>query len=88
MKKIFFLAALLMVLSSCADSKTFRKSDGTTFEATPYGWANYQTRKIDGVIYECNLGNAILSIVGIETIILPIWLSGWEIMEPISYIEP
>lgn len=31
--------------------KTFKKCDGTSFVASPYGWAN-EEKKIDGVEYE------------------------------------
>lgn len=88
MKKILFVLFALVALSSCADSKTFKKADGTTFTAEPYGWANYQSKKVDGVIYECCLGNVIWGIIGVETIIVPVWISGWELFEPVRYEEP
>lgn len=87
MKKIL-LAVMILALTSCADKKTFTKSDGSTFTAEPYGWANYQTKKIEGVTYECSLENVVWGIIGCETIIIPVWLSGWELFEPVSYTEP
>lgn len=27
-------------------------------------------------------------IVAIETVIVPVWLTGWELYEPVSYTEP
>lgn len=86
MKKLLLLSIIL--LSSCADSKTFKRADGTKFVAEPYGWANYQSNKIDGVIYEACAGNIIWDILTIETIIIPVWLTGWELYEPVDYVEP
>lgn len=77
----------VIILSACADSKTFTKKDGTKFTAEPYGWANYQSKKIDGVVYECCFDNVVWGVLGIETVILPVWLSGWELYEPVRYEE-
>lgn len=88
MKKIFLLLLSVVILSACADSKTFTKEDGTTFTAEPYGWANADANKIDGVVYECCIGNVIWGIVGFETVVVPVWLSGWELFEPVRYEEP
>lgn len=82
---IFILAAL--VICSCAKSKKFRKQDGTVFEAKPYGWANYDTRKIDGVKYEVNGLNIFWSIIGLETLVAPIYCTGWDLFEPVYYVE-
>lgn len=87
MKKLFILL-LTALLMSCADSKTFEKADGTKFVAEPYGWANYQSNKIEGVVYEACFGNIIWDVIMVETIVVPIWLTGWELYEPVSYVEP
>lgn len=47
-----------------------------------------QTRKVDGVKYEVCFGNVAWSVVGLETIIVPLWLTGWELYEPVSFVEP
>ena len=52
MKKFIVLFMMVLAMMSCADSKTFERADGTKFVAEPYGWANYQSNKIDGVVYE------------------------------------
>ena len=83
MKKLLII--LLCVLAmSCADSKTFN-IDGKDVEVQPYGWANKDARKIDGVVYEVNAGNIFWDIILVETIFVPIWLTGWQAMEPIRY---
>ena len=89
MKKILILAAIAaMVLSSCANSKTFKKADGTEFTAQPYGWMNNNDYKIDGVQYEVCAGNVVWSILTAETVVGPILLTGVGLYEPVSYIEP
>ena len=41
MKKVtLMMFAVALMLSSCAEKKTFKKCDGTSFVASPYGWAN------------------------------------------------
>lgn len=87
MKKYIFTLMAVFILSSCAENKTFTKNDGTTFTAEPYGWANYQSKKIEGVVYECCFGNVIWGIIGAETIVIPVWLSGWELYQPVNYEE-
>lgn len=89
MKKLFGLLLIAIIaLSSCADSKTFERADGTKFVAEPYGWANYQTKKIEGVTYEACIGNIVLDVIAVETIVIPILLTGWELYEPVSFVEP
>lgn len=89
MKKLFGLLLIAIIaLSSCADSKTFERADGTQFVAEPYGWANYQTKKIEGVAYEACIGNIVWDVIAVETIVIPILLTGWELYEPGSFVEP
>jgi len=83
MKKLTYLLIVgIIFLGSCASPKTFVDNRGIEFTAEPYGWANMQDKKLDTVVYTVNLGNVIWSVIGVETIILPVWLTGWQIMEP------
>lgn len=89
MKKLLILLTTVLALCvACADSKTFERADGTKFIAEPYGWANYQSKKIEGVTYEVCFGNIVWDVIAAETIVIPIWLTGWELYEPVSYVEP
>lgn len=75
MKKLFGLLLIAIIaLSSCADSKTFERADGT--------------KKIEGVTYEACIGNIVWDVIAVETIVIPIWLTGWELYEPVSFVEP
>ena len=87
MKKLIILIMSALVICSCAEPKRFRKQDGTVFTAEPYGWANYQTKAIKGVKYEINIHNVVLSTIFAETIITPVLITGYNIFEPVSYIE-
>lgn len=87
MKKLIILIMSAVMICSCAESKKFRKQDGSVFIAEPYGWANYQTRKIDGVKYEMNITNVVLSTIFVETIIAPVLITGYNLFEPVYYIE-
>lgn len=82
--KYLIFAVLLLV--SCAESKTFRKSDGTEFEAQPYGWMDKE-HAIKGVEYKICGPNLMWSILLSETIIAPVLLTGLELWEPVSYNE-
>lgn len=85
MKKLIILIVLALIVCSCAEPKKFRKQDGSVFTAEPYGWANYETRKIKGVKYEMNITNVVLSTIFVETVIAPILITGYDLFEPVSY---
>lgn len=85
MKKLIILIMSALMICSCAESKKFRKQDGSVFTAEPYGWANYETRKIKGVKYEMNITNVVLSTIFVETVIAPILITGYDLFEPVSY---
>lgn len=90
MKKILSVIAIAIVsivLTGCADSKTFKKSDGTEFTVKPYGWMD-KDEAIDGVNYELCKENLVLSVLFSETIAAPVLLTGLELWEPVSYNEP
>nr|DAK94901.1 MAG TPA: protein of unknown function (DUF4971) [Caudoviricetes sp.] len=88
MKKVtLMMLAVALMLSSCAEKKTFKKCDGTSFVASPYGWANKE-KQIDGVDYELNVPNIILSVIFSGTIVCPVVLTAVELWEPVNYTEP
>lgn len=81
------MLAVALMFSSCAEKKTFKKCDGTSFVASPYGWANKE-KQIEGVDYEINVPNLILSVIFCETIVCPVVLTAVELWEPVNYTEP
>lgn len=85
MKKLLFLAIIIATLfTSCADSKEFVDNKGQSFTAEPYGWANSEEMKIDTVLYKPCVGNIVWDVILVETIFVPIWLTGWEFYEPVA----
>lgn len=60
MKKII-LAALVVasLFASCSSEKTFKKKDGSTITAKPYGWASKEN-KVEGVNYELNAPDVVV----------------------------
>ena len=91
MKKIIFLSALCFVLalclSSCANSKKF-DTPTSTFVANPYGPADETAQKNDQVVYQVSAGNVVCSIIFCETVVVPIWLIGWDLYEPVRLKTP
>lgn len=89
MKKIYIsLITLVILTASCADNKTFRVEDETSgltevIYAEPYGVFNKED-KDPRVEYKVCKGNVILSIIFSETLLVPVWLVGWELYEPKS----
>jgi hypothetical protein len=78
MKQILTLLLTAALLAGCASEKVI---DGHTYE--PYGLLNDET-KAPNVQYRINKGNVIWSIVLSETIIVPVWLIGFELYEPVD----
>jgi uncharacterized protein YcfL len=74
------LVAVLLV--GCADSKTIN-INGKDTVVEPYGWINESEMKNDSVIYKVNTGNVVWSVIGVETVIVPIILTGNYLYEPI-----
>lgn len=79
----FIYAMLIAILFvGCADSKKIN-INGKDVIVEPYGWMNETEMKNDSVIYKVNTGNIIWSIIGIETIIVPVILTGESLYEPV-----
>jgi hypothetical protein len=50
----------------------------------PYGFLTEDERKIDGIKYELSTGNLVCSIIFIETIVVPVYLLGCRLYEPVG----
>lgn len=82
MKKIFLLLSITIILIGCAEDKELTLNGRTEIFET-YGWADYDELKNDSIYYKVCVGNVVWSVIGVETIIAPIWLTGWDLYEPI-----
>lgn len=78
MKQILTLLLTAALLAGCASEKVI---DGHTYE--PYGLFNEET-KAANVQYRISKGNVLWSIAGFETLIIPVWLIGFELYEPVD----
>lgn len=81
MKKIIAAILISCMLSGCASPKTF---GGVT--AKPYGFANESTNKLSGVEYRISLLNVFAAVLLVETIIVPVYIIGWDLFEPVTFI--
>jgi hypothetical protein len=70
----------IILITSCANSKVLTINNVPT-EIKPYGWANAHKRKNDNVIYKVSTGNVIWSVIGLRILVVPIWLTGWQLFE-------
>lgn len=73
------VAATALALSGCAGplhagQKTYQ----------PYGLFNEDTRKVPGVKYELSAGSVIVAIILAETIVVPVYVVGWDLYEPVA----
>jgi hypothetical protein len=69
----------LALLSGCADSHTINGK-----EYKPYGVVNEQTVKSDDVTYEISMGSVFVAIAFSETVIMPVYVVGWDLYEPVA----
>ena len=82
MKKFLLVGVMLasVALSGCAGPIT--RSDNTVVK--PYGIFNEDSRKVPGVKYEVSLGSVVVAIIFSETIIIPVYVVGWDLFQPIK----
>lgn len=88
MKKFLFMLVLVMfALTSCDNDQSYTLPNSTggqsTVTATSYGIFN-TSDKIEGVKYEVCVGNVVLSVIFSESVIIPVWLVGWHLWEPVG----
>ena len=80
-----FLIGLLIccLFISCADRKEF-VIGGKVEYIEPYGWADRDLMKNDSIIYTVCWQNILLDVIFSESVVVPIWLTGWQFYEPHS----
>lgn len=92
MKKIVGLLLAVLMLNSCADSKTFKVSETGNFQqdylhAETYGLFNESQYKNPNVKYELSVGNVVWGIILVETIVAPVYFFGFSLYEPVALKE-
>lgn len=79
------MVLLTVTLSSCGNDKTFI-INGKEVVAETYGLMN-DDKKVPGVEYEVSFGSVFWAVVLSETLIVPIYIVGWDIMQPVKVNE-
>jgi hypothetical protein len=79
---ILIIAVVMMMFMGCEESKDLT-IDGKTIEVSSYGWLN-EEEKNEKVVYKIDKGTVVLSIIFIESIIVPVLLTGWYLYEPVG----
>jgi len=77
------IAAACLSLSGCGNDKTI---DGKNYPV--YGLANEEANKDPNVVYEISAGSVIWGIILCETIIVPIYVIGWDLWQPVKPRTP
>ena len=90
MKKVFIIMMALVILAvpitSCGTNEPVKTKDGSTKVVEDYGIFNSE-KKDPTVTYQISTVIIICSAIFIETIVIPIWLIGWHLYEPVDTIQ-
>ena len=78
MKNLIALMLLSLALVGCAESKSINNK-----VIPPYGLFNEQAEKVPGVVYEISAPNIIVAIIFCETIVVPVYIFGWNMYQPV-----
>lgn len=87
MKKICLLLILIVAFVSCGNGPKnidIKQADSATISVSidEYGIFN-QDNENPQVKYKIVAGNVVLSVIFCETVIVPVWLVGWHLWEPV-----
>lgn len=83
MKKLIacgFLALAMLSLGGCGNDK---KIDGKNYEV--YGLFNEVAVKDPDIRYEVSPGSVIVAVIFSETVVVPIYVIGWDLYEPVRH---
>jgi len=80
---MLLVLSILAMMFSCANSKEI---DGITYDT--YGLINKENKRNPDIQYEVVWGNVIWSVILSETIVVPVYMIGFSIMEPVGKIDP
>jgi hypothetical protein len=84
MKKMLIVSAFAVaLLSGCAEPKTIQ---GVTYQ--PYGLVNQGDLKNPDIAYRLPIENVIFGALFCETIVVPVYIVGWDLYEPVGIKPP
>ena len=82
MKRTFLLAAALattLMLSACGNDKVI---NGKKYQT--YGIFDEESQKNPNILYEVSPGSVIWAIILCETIVVPVYVIGWDLWQPVQ----
>lgn len=84
MKRLLALAlASTLLLTSCGNDMII---DGKHYDT--YGVFNMESKRDDGILYEVSAGSVIWAIILCETIVVPVYIIGWDLWQPVKKRDP
>lgn len=72
------LLAFMLLVGACSEPL---QTPNKTYP--PYGAFNADSAKSTDVCYEVSVGDVIISAVLFQTVVVPVYLIGWNVMEPV-----
>jgi len=78
MRKFLIIFALALSLISCGNDKTIDNKNYQTF-----GIVNQDIARDPNIVYEISAGSVIWGIILSETIIVPVYIIGWDLWQPV-----
>lgn len=78
-RAIMMCVAASLLLGGCAQPKTIC---GVQYQS--YGFLNSDDLRNPDVQYKVSIGSLVLAIIFFETVIVPIYVFGFDIMEPVG----
>lgn len=83
MRRTFAIVmGLSLLLAGCGKPQYLGEGKDKKYYPT-YGLFNEGSSKSRHVCYDVSVGNVVWSIIGIETIIMPVYFVGWSIYNPV-----
>jgi hypothetical protein len=77
-RKLFAIIGMVLLLTSCGGNTI----NGKFYE--PYGVANEEANRDPNVVYEISAASVIWGIIFCETIFIPVYIIGWDLMRPVK----
>lgn len=72
------LVASMLMLSGCGNDKVINGKDYQTF-----GVANQESQRDPSILYEVSAGSVIWAVILSETIVVPVYVIGWDLWQPV-----
>ena len=86
MKKLTVLLALAAALSLTACGADRKEINGITYDT--YGLINKDEKKNSKIEYEVSTWAVVWAVVFSETIIVPVFIIGWDLYQPVGVKDP